>query len=336
MVSAQIWQGPTQAPTGGNVSTPLNTSNTGQIKDGGLILGATLTGSQYGLRVRNGLTGLGTDTPTEKLDVVGKVKATALQIQTATPSVVGQVLTATDTLGNASWQTVSGGASQWTTSGTNIYNNNSGNIAIGSNSASPNYRLKLSGEMYIDAQNSQGNGGVYIDLPDTSGINGEVAMTLNSRNTAGTKVAILSNKQNFEFFNSSTQGKANLLANQVTLSGGSPGVGKVLTSNTNGLGSWEENVKSSSSAQVCGLIVGKKYLFIVYGAGRDSANDGESYTISATINGVTSSIYIGNHPDGTPPVSIPIVATANATCVTATTNNFFTGANSTIGVAVAG
>jgi trimeric autotransporter adhesin len=49
--------------------------------------------------------GVKTTTPTEALEVVGKIKTTNLQVTTTNPVTVGQVLTATDTLGNMVWAT---------------------------------------------------------------------------------------------------------------------------------------------------------------------------------------------------------------------------------------
>lgn len=66
------WVEPNQEPPGGNISAPLNTSYTGQIKQGGLTL--NIGGAQYGLIVDKGLVGIGTTEPTEKLEVKGNIK----------------------------------------------------------------------------------------------------------------------------------------------------------------------------------------------------------------------------------------------------------------------
>ena len=72
-----------------------------------------------------GNVGIGTISPTAKLEVAGQVK-----ISGGTPG-AGKVLTS-DATGLATWQTpVSGGSSQWTTTGTDISNNNTGNVGIG-------------------------------------------------------------------------------------------------------------------------------------------------------------------------------------------------------------
>ena len=70
MVSA--WVEPDQMPPGGNIAAPLNTSNLGQSKQGGLTL--NIGGATYGLIVEKGFVGIGTTTPEEKLEVDGNIK----------------------------------------------------------------------------------------------------------------------------------------------------------------------------------------------------------------------------------------------------------------------
>ncbi|OGZ23899.1 MAG: hypothetical protein A2896_03065 [Candidatus Nealsonbacteria bacterium RIFCSPLOWO2_01_FULL_43_32] len=57
--AAYGWTEPTQAPPGGNVATPLNTSNIGQSKEGGLILNTG--GATNGLVIDKGNLCLGAD-----------------------------------------------------------------------------------------------------------------------------------------------------------------------------------------------------------------------------------------------------------------------------------
>ncbi len=68
------WTEPSQSPPLGNVAPPINTGTIDQIKSGGLSVGAFV--SQYGTILANvsGSVGVGTASPTQKLDVAGYVK----------------------------------------------------------------------------------------------------------------------------------------------------------------------------------------------------------------------------------------------------------------------
>ena len=68
------WTEPTLNPPQGNVSGPINISNTGQSKSGGLILNTG--GAVTGLVVDKGNVGIGTNNPTKKLEVNGDILAT--------------------------------------------------------------------------------------------------------------------------------------------------------------------------------------------------------------------------------------------------------------------
>jgi hypothetical protein len=78
----------------------------------------------------NGNVGIGIINAAEKLDILGKTKTTNLQVTNG--AAVGKVLTS-DAIGNANWADVPAAAAYWTASGNNIYNNNSGNVGIGTN-----------------------------------------------------------------------------------------------------------------------------------------------------------------------------------------------------------
>jgi len=67
----RAWVEPDQLPPGGNIAAPLNTGSAGQSKKGGLTL--NVGGAQYGLIVADGLVGIGTTTPNEKLTVEGNL-----------------------------------------------------------------------------------------------------------------------------------------------------------------------------------------------------------------------------------------------------------------------
>ncbi len=65
-LSYAVFTEPSTAPPGGNVEPPINTSSTAQTKQGELNVMGNI--------------GIGTNSPTEKLDVAGNVKGTGLCI----------------------------------------------------------------------------------------------------------------------------------------------------------------------------------------------------------------------------------------------------------------
>ncbi len=89
--------------------------------------------NQLTINKSNGNVGIGTTTPTAKLEINGQIKITG-----GIPPTAGSVLTS-DATGLAYWGPSSGG-SQWTVSGNNIYNSNSGNLGVGTTNPS---RAKL-------------------------------------------------------------------------------------------------------------------------------------------------------------------------------------------------
>ena len=74
---AMGWTEPTQAPPGGNVDVPINIGAIGQTKAGALVVSGGFESTGSALLAIQALTkvGIGTDSPTEKLHVVGDVYA---------------------------------------------------------------------------------------------------------------------------------------------------------------------------------------------------------------------------------------------------------------------
>ena len=92
--SASAWIEPTTIPPGNNIFAPINSSAFGQSKVGGLIL--NLGNAAHGLIVKYGLVGIGTDNPQAKLDVVGKVRSTGLEVNSTTEGALLPRMTTTE------------------------------------------------------------------------------------------------------------------------------------------------------------------------------------------------------------------------------------------------
>jgi len=71
------WTGPTALPPGGNVDPPVNVGISPQMKQGPLVVhGIFDTHSTTRLATQGGSVGIGTATPSQKLDVSGQIHAT--------------------------------------------------------------------------------------------------------------------------------------------------------------------------------------------------------------------------------------------------------------------
>ena len=95
-------------------------------------IGTTFVGGtgEAALSVMNGNVGIGTWVPGQILDVKGTVRTTGFAMTGQSP-LVGYVLTASDTNGNATWSSA-GGLEGWTVSGGNVYTTTgSNNVGIG-------------------------------------------------------------------------------------------------------------------------------------------------------------------------------------------------------------
>src|SRR3989344_8098864 len=86
---------------------PINISTTFQEKAGALDVVGTLSGINA---IFTGKVGIGTLSPTQKLDVAGTVKATGFQLTTGAGA--SKVLTS-DASGNGTWQDAAGGLTNY-------------------------------------------------------------------------------------------------------------------------------------------------------------------------------------------------------------------------------
>ena len=134
-----------QAPSGGTGGGPDNDW---------IVTGSSMYPFDSNLNV-----GIGTNNPTEKLQVLGKIKAQSIQL--ATGGVIDYVLTS-DGDGNATWQPAAATENGWNVvnNGTNVVSTVSGNVGIGTN----NPFAKLTVEGNVDVK-----GGIY-SISGASGI----------------------------------------------------------------------------------------------------------------------------------------------------------------------
>ncbi len=109
---------------------PLNVSGAGQIKAGGLTLGANLNPSDTGLIVLNGNVGIGTASPGQKLTVAGIVESASGGIKFPDGTIQTSAATA--------------GTNYWALSGSSLYpNQTSYNVGIGT--TAPGQKLTVAG-----------------------------------------------------------------------------------------------------------------------------------------------------------------------------------------------
>ena len=229
------WTTPTSTPPGGNLPAPINTSSANQGKIGYLAVGTSTT-------------------PTYPLEVYGQVKITG-----GSPG-TGKVLTS-DSAGLASWATGGGGGSPGG-SDTQVQFNNSGSFGgdsnfvwnsstdkLGIGIASPTAKLSV-GPNAVGANIptyfsviSAGRLGVvednrafYFDIQGTPRY--AEFSTYKYDDSTTFPMVFQANGGNVGIGTTPTTSAKLEVAGQIKITGGSPGTGKVLTSDANGLASW--------------------------------------------------------------------------------------------------
>jgi len=105
-----------------------------------------------------GNVGIGTLTPSTKLDVAGQIK-----ISGGSPG-VGKVLTS-DASGVGTWSLPAATTDDWNATGANITNNNSGNVGIG---IAPTYKLDVNGRMRLRDNGTTNTAGIWFDKSSNS------------------------------------------------------------------------------------------------------------------------------------------------------------------------
>ncbi|PWT76010.1 MAG: hypothetical protein C5B46_01900 [Proteobacteria bacterium] len=144
-VLALAWTGPTAAPPGNNVDTPINTGTTPQVKNSGLSVNgfanfgnATFAGSNF-LAGSSRYLNFGVDT-TNATTLWNTTLANGYGIRDSAGTLEFRN-------SGGSWaslqSTINGLVGQWYTSGSNIYNTNTGNVGVGTQS--PAAKLEVAG-----------------------------------------------------------------------------------------------------------------------------------------------------------------------------------------------
>jgi len=245
------WTEPSTAPPGDNVDAPVNVGSTEQVKQGGFgvygvfrAIGGADPGTESGLVVSNGKVGIGTTSPQVKLHVYdGNIKASHSSLNSYVFSDAGP--------GRASvFELQEDGIRKWTIwnepntdqlyfsdgSGAHriVINPISGNVGIGT--TTPEYPLDIYGTDSIRIRGGSISSAEYL-------IHNSGGFTIGRRLKNGTgwdwSFRIDSQTGNVGIGTTNPSPEAKLeVAGQIKITGGSPGVGKVLISDAAGLASW--------------------------------------------------------------------------------------------------
>ncbi len=251
----------------------------------------------------SGNVGLGTATPSTKLEVAGQVKITG-----GTPG-AGKVLTS-DATGLATWQPAGTGSLPAGTTGQTLrhdgtsYVSNSNLVNDGTNvgvgTSTPTAKLDVAGQFQVTNNGSvpvtiNSNNFTFLNLNRVSG--GAAISFTNNSNGAKRSLAF-GNLGQLGFFHpdstfgqlleidqsgnmgigTTTPGAKLEVAGQVKITGGTPGAGKVLTSDATGLATWQPAGTGS-------LPVGT--------SGQTLRHDGTSYVSSSTLINDGTNVGVG-------------------------------------------
>ena len=212
-------------------------------------------GGRMTIEGSTGNVGIGTTSPGAKLEVTGNIKITG-----GTPA-ANEVLTS-DANGLATWEPI-GNDGDWTISGNDIYSALSGNIGIGTTTPQSPLHVQGPGDgtfgvkitdtnnTGLEIRSSGADKRMFIDFVDTSTDDSGVGTpdwqgrivydgTDDSMHfeTNGTDRAVIDANGNVGI-GTTTPGAKLDVAGSIKITGGTPAVNEVLTSDANGLATWE-------------------------------------------------------------------------------------------------
>ena len=234
--SASTWAGPTQTPPNGNVDTPINVGSSAQIKSGGLSVGAFIANSISYLVGNTGI-GIGLTTPRQMLSVGNYLdlysgNANNPTVASIRASSAGNLVLNGATNGNVYLNN---------DTGVNTFILGSGNVGI--NTTSPISKLHIVANTSNTGSESAAHG-ISIAAGSsgrtmTMGYDGTADVGyINVSKTGSYQSLVLQSRGGKVGIGTVAPGAALEVAGQVKITGGTPGAGKVLTSDASGLASW--------------------------------------------------------------------------------------------------
>jgi hypothetical protein len=244
-------------------STDANAAQFFSQNSASINVNPTTSTSKIAIVVPFDNSGFGTTTPTDKVHIVG---GTSLRYEDGNQA-AGKVLTS-DANGRASWQTPTGGggggSSPWTVTGNDINNSNTGKVLVAEATGTTGAKFEVAnnpggGFGKVAAISTTSNYMTALEVTESS-TSGNPAATVGSTGAAAIKAsatfgdALFANSTNGRGIflkGGSTNYPAMKIENnvnattslemdgQIKINGGAPGAGKVLTSDANGLATWQ-------------------------------------------------------------------------------------------------
>jgi hypothetical protein len=268
-VASAAWNAPTATPPGNNTPPPIHTGSEAQEKKGNLFIrGVDDTGAAYtnGFGVLNGNVGFGTFTPNNKLQVHNQGNVTSYAQFTNDTTTSGPnhgTIYGVDPSGHGYfWNYEPKNLFLGTNNLTRMVIDALGNIGVGT--VNPTVKLDINtgtgGTPGVRVSAGTGTGSIrlvsgtdttnnypgYIDWLKGDG----TRLSYLGYDSASNMNWRLENGANLQILGGNVE-----LGGQIKIDGGIPGIGKVLTSDANGLASWQSPVAASCTQGTSGADV---------------------------------------------------------------------------------